>query len=101
MSAKHLGVMIAFAGLILLTACGQKQAANPLAASASTAVPGKITLGENSLQLKQLKVETVVATEVPASSVVAPRKARSESQSRVACGPAGGGARGVGPGEAG
>ena len=74
MSAKHLGVMIAFAGLILLTACGQKQAANPLAASASTAVPGKITLGENSLQLKQLKVETVVATEVPASSVVAPGK---------------------------
>jgi cobalt-zinc-cadmium efflux system membrane fusion protein len=64
--------MIVFAGVLFLAACGQKQTADPPAASASNAVPGKITFGENSPQLKQLKVEIVTATEVPASSVVAP-----------------------------
>lgn len=72
MSVKHSKTMIAFAGALVLAACGQKPAADPPVASASTAVPGRITLGETSPQLKQLKVETVVASEVPASSVVAP-----------------------------
>jgi cobalt-zinc-cadmium efflux system membrane fusion protein len=72
MRTKHWKSTILFAGALVLAACAQKPAADPPAASASTAVPGRITFGENSPQLKQLKVETVVASEVPASSVVAP-----------------------------
>ena len=64
--------MAVLAGTLWLAGCGQKSAADPPAASASTVKSGRITFDANSPQLRQLKVETVVAVEVPASSVVAP-----------------------------
>ena len=74
MSAANYKAAMAFVGALLLAGCGVKQRADPPDASAPVAVPGMITFGEHSPQLKQLKVETVVAAEVPASSVVAPGK---------------------------
>jgi len=74
MSAANYKAAMAFVGALLLAGCGVKQRADPPDASAPVAVPGRITFGEHSPQLKQLKVETVVAAEVPASSVVAPGK---------------------------
>jgi cobalt-zinc-cadmium efflux system membrane fusion protein len=59
---------------LLMGGCWQKQPADPPPASASIAAPGRITFDESSPQLRQLKVETVGAAEVPASSVVAPGK---------------------------
>ena len=74
MSAANYKAAMAFVGGLLLAGCGVKQRADPPDASAPVAVPGRITFGEHSPQLKQLKVENVVAEEVPASSVVAPGK---------------------------
>ncbi|MCU1339021.1 MAG: efflux transporter, family, subunit [Bryobacterales bacterium] len=74
MNAMNSKAVTALAGMLLLAGCGEKQPLDPPPVSASTAVPGRITIGENSPQLRQLKVEPVVASEVPASSVVAPGK---------------------------
>ena len=65
---------VALLGALSTGGCGDKQPPDPPPTSASAAATGRITFDQNSPQLQQLKVETVVAAAVPASSVVAPGK---------------------------
>ena len=71
-SMKTCTAVAVLAGALLLAGCGEKQAADPPAVSVSAVKSGRIAFDANSPQLRELKVETVVAVEVPASSVVAP-----------------------------
>src|ERR1700736_5873196 len=66
---KYLIVMVA--ALAAVTACGGKGAASAGEAAVAAAAPGTVVIAADSPMLKQLKLETASAKELPTDEVVA------------------------------